>query len=166
MAERIILIGNATETRIQDICPFVKTVHCSYGGSFLSRKEGLPDTIIKEEAGKLLTEAGIPDPSPLVVCDSDQERAEQILQVCNSRRKQCGEGLYLVIDQDPFSLAEAVKCAVGNDNRYPPEILKSMTMIKLGAKRGTDHVDQATGLRVTILPYPLSPFPTHPTPTF
>ncbi|OGE18756.1 hypothetical protein A3J19_01465 [Candidatus Daviesbacteria bacterium RIFCSPLOWO2_02_FULL_41_8] len=166
MAERILLIGDTTGINNQEFCSFVKTVGCSYGGSFPSHKEGLPDATIREETCNLLAEAGILDPSPLVVCGSDQERAAQILQICRLRNEQNqdGEGeLYVVIDHDPVSLAAAVKSVARNGNGCPSATSR-ITMIKLGAEYGYDHIDPETGLRLNALPRPLHPFPTHPDP--
>lgn len=163
MAERVLFFGDIIGVEAQNIRPFMETARCLHGGSFPSHEEGLHDTSIVEKTRRLLAEVGIPDPSPIVICDSTQERVEQILQICNLRRRQYGEGLYLVIDNDPYSLAEAAKLIVANGNFHQAEILKSVSVIKLGAGLGSDHVDEETGLRVTCLPHPLNPFPTHPT---
>lgn len=164
MAERILLLGDTEGIKVQDIRAFMKTVNCLYGGSFPNHREGLSATTVVEETCGFLAEVGIKDPTPLVICGSTQERAEQILQLCALHRKQHGEGLYLILDSNPHALAESAELIATNDNGIPQDILKSITIINLGTKQSFDQIDQETRLRIVYLPHPVIPFPIHTTP--
>lgn len=164
MTERILLLGDTRGTKVQDIRAFMKAANCLYGGSFPNHREGLPVTTVIEETSGFLAEIGIKNPSPLVICESTQERAKQILQICKLHKKQQGEGLYLILDNNPHTLAESAKLMATNDNGIPQDILKSITIINLGTKQGSDQIDQETRLRIICLPHPVIPFPMHTTP--
>lgn len=163
MIERVTLFGDTTGMKPEAICTFVKIAGHLYGGSYPSRGD-LPEESIICKTQDLLIRAGIIDPSPIVLCDSIKERAEQIIQNCSRRRMQIGPGLYWVIDSDPIALVEAIKSTADGKDPLQSEILNSITMIKLGSMQGFDHADPTTGIRIVSLPCTISCFPTHPTP--
>lgn len=164
MAERVTFFGDMTGIKPETICAFVKTTGHLYGGSYPNREENLPEEGIVSRTRELLAKAGVSNSSPITPCNSAEERARQILQNCSLRRRQHGEGLYWIIDRDPDSLAQAVKLVVTNGDPIQKEILKSITVIKLGPGQGSNYADKETGLSVAYLPHPLNPFPIHPTP--
>lgn len=84
-----------------------------------------------------------------------EERAKQIMEICRQK-----EGLYHIIDSDPIGFAKATR-SIG----LRVSASNSITVIKPGSTESYDKIDDATGLRIVSLPYSLSRFPTHPTPS-
>ncbi|MDD5416298.1 MAG: hypothetical protein PHE48_04870 [Candidatus Daviesbacteria bacterium] len=160
--ERVIIVGDITDIRPKEISDFVKRANSLCGGIYPNREQNLPDTEMVKRTRALLTAAGVPDSLPIILCSSPEERARQILENLSSRRAQNGEGSYWIIDRNPSTLLAAVKSMTDSNNPLHADILKSITVIGFGA--AFDHLDPATGIRITILPRPFYPFPTHPTP--
>lgn len=157
--ERVIIVGDIKDIRPSELCAFIKTANCLCEGVYPSREQSLPDTEVVERTHALLTKAGIPDSLPITLCSSAEERARCILENLSSRRTPGSNGLYWIIDSNPVSLLTAIRSVTAP---LHTDILKSTTIISFGS--AFSHVDPATGIKITILPRPSYPFPTHPTP--
>lgn len=166
MIEHIILLGDLSGIKPTDLQTFVETTHHrQYGGIYPNREDNVPDDVVVARTRDVLVQAGIIDPSPIVLCSSTQERAREILFNCHLRSAQIGSGHYLIIDQNPDALTTAMRSYAdpNTGNSAERKLLKSITVISLGSPRGYDYKDQ-TGIRVCSLPYPITPYPVHPTP--
>lgn len=167
MKERITFLGNISGIKATNIHAFMEaTRHHKFGGSYPNRINMIPDEEILARNLDVLAQAGISDFSPIVLCNSTQERAEAILNYCQLLSTQNGIGNYWIIDADPDSFAAAVQVIVNphDKNSSGKTILESMTVINLGSPRGYDCKDQKTGIRIVALPRPLVPYPMHPSP--
>lgn len=161
--ERVTFFGDIKGINVNYIRLFTEVTDHLYGGSYPNRQEGISDEELTGTTHALLTGAGIFNPDPIILCNSIEERITKILQVCNLRRVQNGEGLYWIIDRDQQSLLESVK-SVKDREDLQTSILNSITVVQLGSEQILDRLDVVTGIRVVSFPPALHRFPTHPTP--
>ncbi len=162
MCERVTIFGDISGMNKEDISTFVAVTSLhKYGGSYPDRESTVSDEEIITNTRDVLTQAGILDPSPVIPCNSDQERAGIILDSCRQRSKRYGLEHYWIIDRHPDLLAAAMRPIFGSHvtDAYG---IASMTIINLGSPRGADRTDQNTGIRICALPHPRTPFPMHP----
>ena len=160
-AERVTLFSDIKGINPRYIRMFTEATDHLYGGSYPNREQNLSDEDVKRRTKELLSEAGVSDCS-VILCNSIEERATQILQNCSLRRMQNGAGLYWIMDGNPHSFLEAVKSVMNNDP-LQTDILGSTTVITLGSQHTFDYVDAITEIRVVAFPTTYH-FPTHPTP--
>lgn len=166
MAELVTFFGNIPGIKPADLHTFVATLsHHQFGGSYPDRTNESSDETTTASNRAVLAQTGIPDCSPIVLCDSIQERAKKILAACQRHNAESGSGQYLVVDQNPHALAEAMKSTLSPDIRPAgKDLLKAITIIKLGPVESFDLTDRTTGIRVAALSSSLPPYPMHPTP--
>lgn len=156
---RVVLFGDITDIPAKTIGKFLKAAGPPpYGGSFPNCQNGQRAEVVRESY-ELLTQAGIPDPSPITPCDSAEERIKQILQnpALLSRKDKIGRPI-LIIDRDPKSLLQS---AAHMPEASQINLLRHTTVISLGPGEPVDYVDPNTDIRVVTLP-PYC-YPTHPT---
>lgn len=168
MGERITFFGDISDIRLADLRAFVEvTRNHKIGGSFPTRRTTRTDAENISRAVQTLIQAGVANCALIVPCSSVQERATQILQNCHLHSTRVGLGQYWIIDQNPDSLAAAMKSCTDPRTNNPVEgdLLRSMTVINLGLPEAYDYTDK-TGIRICSLSHPLVPFPAHPTPSW
>lgn len=161
--ERVTIFGNIIGIPPDFIRRFTETTGNLYGGAYPNHVQGLPDEIAIRETQEVLTQAGILDTSPIILCRSAEEKMRRILEECSLRRRQNGPGLYWIVDSDPDSLAAAVISIIDEINPQQTELLPAITLTGFNVTRPFDRRDLVSGVRVVALPL-LYCFPTHPTP--
>lgn len=157
---RVLLFGDIAGIPVNTIHRFFEAAdHPPYGGGFPDCHNGQRAEATRETY-ELLTQAGIPDPSPITPCDSEEERVRQILQnpALLSRQNETGR-LIIIIDKNPRSLVHA---AAHMQEGPQTDLLSHTTVISLSPGVPVDYVDSGTNIRVVTLP-PYC-YPTHPTP--
>lgn len=164
MLERYTIVGDISGIRSQDLNAFINaTRNHQYLGSFPVRQEAVPDEAVIEKTSQILTQAGILDLSPIKVCSSTDQKAKEILDKCCLCSGENGSGRYWVLDQNPTELVEAMASVVnGGSDLQTKEILRRMSIIKLGSPSGADYRDPKTNIRIGLIPVPCIPYPMHP----
>src|SRR3989344_9067603 len=150
--ERVTIFGDVSYTPIAYIRRFMETTRHLYGGTYPSHQAGLPDEAVICRTRATLTEAGILDTSPIILCSSAEDRMRQILENCSLRRRKNGAGLYWIVDENPNSLTAAVRSIRDQNDHEQAEILAVLTITKLNSTQMSDYRDIVTGIRVVTVP--------------
>lgn len=157
---RVIFFGDISGIPVERINRFLEATHFPpYAGSFPDSHNGQEAEVVRKTHA-VLTQAGIAESSPIIPCDSAEERIRQILANPALLARQDGVGRpILVIDRNPLALAEGASHLP--DSSQLSNLLNHTMIINPGPGEPFDYVDPTTGVRVITLP-PYC-YPTHPT---
>lgn len=161
--ERVTFFGNLKGIRLSQLNTFVRAASNLCGGAFPDRENGIADEEVLKQTQRLLTEAGIPNAHPVILCNSAEERAEKIMQEC-ILQSQNGAKRYWIIENDPISLNRAFASMLKNNGLPQEEFLSATTVINLSLGKAYDYIDSGTGLRIASLSPLFGSYPVHPDP--